>query len=94
MSIVARRFEFEGEELTIREIRERVPVLTGATIRHHLKNGRNTRQLMLAHDIHAARRRAGALGRAAAEAGGLKTSISAASPARANATASGFVGKP
>ena len=42
-------FEFEGENLTITEIRKRVPAFSDQTIRKHLEAGRNTTQAMLTH---------------------------------------------
>lgn len=45
----AARFDFEGELLTVAEIRERVPALSDPTIRKHLEAGRNTRQAMLTY---------------------------------------------
>lgn len=45
----AATFEFEGQQLTIAEICERVPALADASIRKHLKAGRNTAQAMLSH---------------------------------------------
>jgi len=52
-------FEFEGEQLTVAQIRERVPALTDASIRNHLQAGRNTRQAMLTVDQSAVRSRNG-----------------------------------
>lgn len=85
-------FLFEGEELTVAQIRQRVPVLPDVTIRKHLHDGRRTRQAMLTYDEAAARRRNGRAGRFAAEAQGLVTSHSGRGTARA--AASGFVPKP
>lgn len=45
----AKRFIFEGEELTVSQIRERVPALKDHSIRAHLAAGRNTAQAMLSH---------------------------------------------
>ncbi|WP_460727708.1 hypothetical protein [Lysobacter rhizosphaerae] len=44
------KFNFEGEQLTISEIRKRVPILANNTIRSHLNAGRNTRISMLSYD--------------------------------------------
>lgn len=44
-----RTYEFEGELLTIAEIRQRVPAIADPTIRKHLEAGRNTRQAMLTY---------------------------------------------
>lgn len=44
----AKRYEFEGELLTVSEIAERVPVLSRRAIRKHVQAGRNTRMAMLA----------------------------------------------
>lgn len=46
----ATRYNFEGEQLTVTEIRQRVPALADTTIRRHLAAGRNTRQAMLTFD--------------------------------------------
>lgn len=53
-----RKFMFEGESLTASQIRQRVPILSDATIRAHLAAGRNTASAMLTFD-GAARSRAG-----------------------------------
>jgi hypothetical protein len=45
----AKRFPFEGEELTVSEIRKRVPALSDQSIRSHLAAGRNSAQAMLTH---------------------------------------------
>lgn len=47
------RHEFEGEQLTVAEIRERVPVLSADTIRRHLAAGRRTSGDMLSFDPRA-----------------------------------------
>ena len=49
MTRTAATFEFEGEQLTVAQIRERVPILTDHCIRDHLKAGRNTVQAMLSY---------------------------------------------
>lgn len=46
-SVVAARFEFEGEQLTVAEIKAIVPVISRAVIYQHLRRGLNTRQKML-----------------------------------------------
>ncbi|HKY46181.1 MAG TPA: hypothetical protein VJM50_24025 [Pyrinomonadaceae bacterium] len=56
MTCVAAKFDFEGELLTVRQICERVPALTDAGIRSHLKAGRNTTQAMLTYDSSHVRR--------------------------------------
>ena len=47
--MAAEKFEFEGEQLTVKQIRERVPILGEESIRNHLRAGRNTRTAMLSH---------------------------------------------
>lgn len=42
--------EFEGEQLTVAEIHERVPALSRDTIRKHLAKGRRTRTAMLSYN--------------------------------------------
>lgn len=44
--MTAARFEFDGQLLTVAEIRERVPVMSEASIRDHLRAGRNTQTAM------------------------------------------------
>lgn len=51
-------FAFEGEQLTIVEIRQRVPILADSTIRAHLCAGRTTRVAMLSFDPRKASARA------------------------------------
>lgn len=46
----AKRHDFEGEQLTVAEIMQRVPALADSTIRRHLAAGRNTRVAMLSFD--------------------------------------------
>lgn len=46
-------YTFEGQSLTIPEIRLLVPILSERTIRRHLAEGRNTRQAMLAYNSSA-----------------------------------------
>jgi hypothetical protein len=48
------RFAFEGEQLTVAEIRTRVPALSDSSIRKHLAAGRNTRAAMLNFDPRSA----------------------------------------
>lgn len=82
---------FEGEQMTMAQIRALVPVLGEHSIRGHLAAGRNTRQAMLAVDPAAQRRNAGRLGRAAAEAAGkLPVITTHFAGARRRASASGF----
>lgn len=45
---------FEGEQLTVQQIHQRVPVLSERTIRDHLAAGRRTRTAMLCFDPIAA----------------------------------------
>lgn len=45
----AELFDFEGNAMTVREIRELVPALSDKAIRDHLRAGRNTRRAMLTH---------------------------------------------
>lgn len=49
-------YEFEGKQLTMREIAECFPILSTEAIRGHLRAGRITRVAMLQHDPHAKRR--------------------------------------
>lgn len=51
--------DFEGEQLTVRQIHLRVPALSERTIRDHLAAGRRTRTAMLAFDPIAAAARGG-----------------------------------
>lgn len=46
---MAKTFTFEGEQLTVSEIRKRVPALSDQSIRSHLAAGRNSTQAMLSH---------------------------------------------
>ena len=41
---------FDGEQLTVREIAQRVPAMSLDAVRKHLRAGRNTRQAVLAFD--------------------------------------------
>jgi len=50
---------FEGEQLTVQHIHQRVPVLSERTIRDHLAAGRRTRTAMLCFDPIAAAARGG-----------------------------------
>jgi DNA-binding response OmpR family regulator len=47
---VGARHIFDGQSLTMSEIRQRVPVLSAPSIRRHLREGRNTSEAMLAYD--------------------------------------------
>lgn len=49
-----RRYLFEGEEMSIADIRKRVPILSNETIHRHLAAGRNTATAMLSFDGRAA----------------------------------------
>lgn len=49
MTRQAQQFEFEGEMLTIAQIRQRVPILNDASLRAHIAAGRNTTQAILTH---------------------------------------------
>lgn len=60
--MTAKKWEFDGELLTVAEIAERVPALNKSTILHHLKAGRNTRHAMLTFDHLAVQRAAGKRG--------------------------------
>ncbi len=42
-------FEFDGQLLTVAEIRERIPAFCDSAIRDHLRAGRNTTTAMLCH---------------------------------------------
>ncbi|KAF1702872.1 hypothetical protein [Pseudoxanthomonas kaohsiungensis] len=55
----AATFSFEGQELTVAQIREHVPVLGESTIRSHLRAGRNTRAAMLNFNSTIASRQGG-----------------------------------
>lgn len=43
------RFDFEGQAMTVAEIRVIVPALRHEAIRWHLRHGRNTRDAMLCY---------------------------------------------
>lgn len=90
----ALRHEFEGEQLTLREIRARVPILGERTIAKRLALGLTTRIAMLSYDEAAEKRRAGVRGRAAAEAAGLGRSIERGGRSRTQAARSGFQPRP
>lgn len=60
----ARTYEFEGQQRTLAQIRELVPVLGDAAIEMRLARGMKTRSAMLAFDANAARRAGGRRGRA------------------------------
>ena len=55
----ARLHAFEGEQLTVQQIHQRVPILSERTIRDHLAAGRRTRSAMLCFDPIAAAARGG-----------------------------------
>jgi len=50
---------FDGEQLTVQQIHQRVPVLSQRTIRDHLSAGRRTSTAMLCFDPIAAAARGG-----------------------------------
>lgn len=52
-------YTFDGQLMTLAEIRQRVPVISEATIRDHLRAGRNTKQAMLSFSQTEALRQAG-----------------------------------
>lgn len=52
--MTGKKHVFDGQELTVAQIRERVPVLSASTIRDHLAKGRNTASAMLSFDARAA----------------------------------------
>lgn len=52
-------YTFDGQPMTLAEIRQRVPVISEATIRDHLRAGRNTKQAMLGFSQTEALRQAG-----------------------------------
>lgn len=88
--MTAQRYEFEGEQLTLREIRARVPILGERTIVKRLALGLTTRIAMLSFDEKAEKRRAGLRGRAAAESAGLIRSYETSGRSRTQAKRSGF----
>lgn len=53
------RYWFEGEYLTVRQVRERVPVLSSQTVRARLREGLETRMAMLSVDPDIVRRKNG-----------------------------------
>ncbi|MCX2893055.1 hypothetical protein ORG27_05635 [Stenotrophomonas lactitubi] len=55
----ARLHAFDGEQLTVQQIHQRVPVLSQRTIRDHLSAGRRTSTAMLCFDPIAAAARGG-----------------------------------
>lgn len=63
---------FEGEQLTIAEIQQRVPVLSKSSVRGQIKLGRRTRQEMLNTRSQAFRSAIGRKGRAVGVAHGLR----------------------
>jgi hypothetical protein len=60
-----KRYRFEGQDLTVSEIRKVVPALSDSTIRKHLAEGRDTRHAMLTYNPLAASRAGGLRGRKA-----------------------------
>jgi hypothetical protein len=50
MSARGQRFDFEGNQLTVREIGAIVTCVSDTAIRNHLKAGRNTREAMTRYD--------------------------------------------
>lgn len=66
MSRAPARHDFEGEQLTVAEIRRRVPILSDRSIRDHLQAGRRTRSAMLSFDPAAASARGGRIAAARA----------------------------
>ncbi len=80
METRATRWMFEGEELTVAQIRQRVPILSDRTIRKHLAAGRDTRQAMLNFDISAASARGGRKAARRAKADGLYATFRSSSP--------------
>lgn len=69
--MTAKTHEFEGQQLTVRQIQEIVPACTEGAIRGHLKAGRNTRDAMLNWSPLEAARRSGRKGAKAAEKAGF-----------------------
>ncbi|MBN8740711.1 MAG: hypothetical protein BGP24_14735 [Lysobacterales bacterium 69-70] len=61
--MTARRYEFEGQRMTVAEIRAIVPVISRSAVVQHIKAGRTTRQQMLQFDPRAAMRAGGKRGR-------------------------------
>lgn len=57
--MTAKLHDFDGERLTVRQIRERVPVLSERAVRDYLAAGRNTAMAMLSFDPKAASARGG-----------------------------------
>jgi hypothetical protein len=47
--MTAARYTFEGQQLTVAEIRAIVPAISDSSIRDHIRAGRNTRAAMLNH---------------------------------------------
>jgi hypothetical protein len=64
-------FDFEGQQLTVRQICEIVPAFSDCQVRKHLKAGRNTRDAMLNWSPIEAARRGGRKGKQAAERAGF-----------------------
>lgn len=60
-----KRYEFEGQQLTVREIHEIIPALGREAISRRIAAGMTTRQQMLNFDAGAAWRAGGRRGRAA-----------------------------
>lgn len=68
--MTAKRFDCDGEQLTVAEIRQRVPALSDSTVRAHLAAGRNTTAAILAFDPKRAQRAGGRVAANRAKAGG------------------------
>lgn len=51
-----RRYEFEGQQLTLSEIAKRVPCMSMTAIRNGLAKGRKTRRQLLSADARSDRR--------------------------------------
>lgn len=64
--MTARRYEFEGQMLTVVEIHAIVPAISEPAIVQHLKAGRVTRQQMLTFNPRAAMSAGGRRGKAIA----------------------------
>jgi hypothetical protein len=52
-------YDFDGQQMTVPQIHERVPAISEATVRRMLKRGLRTSSAMLAFDVSAANRRGG-----------------------------------
>lgn len=89
----ARKHLFEGERLTIKQIRERVPVFSETTISILLKKGFDTRVAMLSRDPTLRYRAGGIRNSERAKAAGLAPVFSSSPGYRERAAASGFIPK-